>query len=315
MTELRAIRPDEWSEALRLWEEVFGVGQWLFDSLHQSTANRKWEQVRVAVEDGRIIAAVDVFLRQIRDEHGVPQLVGGVGSVATRPEARRRGLSRDLLGQLIDQMELEGCAWSLLFTGSFDHYAPLGWKRLAIRSMEARLKSVDFAVSPEVGLVPDPWPLAEMAELYDAFNETRPLTAIRTDLIWSISIRVRLERPERFCLGRYRDGHLAGYLVATQENGRTELEEIAAHPTDQETVDLLLDAYFARAKSAGIAAIQSMLPDAPIFENPLADRLENIRIEPSPWLMARPISPTFGSDRIEAVFNSPGATFYRLDQF
>jgi len=315
MTELRPIRAEEWPEALGLWEEVFGVGQWLFDSLHQSTAGRDWGHVRVAVEEGRIVSAADVFLRYARDEDGTPLLIGGIGSVATRPEARRRGLSRELLRQLIEVMEEAGCAWSMLFTGTFDHYAPLGWKRVAIHAEMADLRHGTIDAPMEVRSLGPLWPLAAMAELYDAFNGTRPLTGIRTDLIWNIAIKIRLERPDRLSLGCWRDGKLCGYLTATTGKDKSWLEEISVMPGDAAAIVALLRGYALELRSLGLSQVEIQLPRDPVFEEPLNSVFENRVVEPNAWTMARSISSSFGDDRVRALFENPLGTYYGLDKF
>jgi GNAT superfamily N-acetyltransferase len=315
MVELRAIRADEWDEALGLWEEVFGVGQWLFDSLHQSTTDRSWEHARVAVEDGRIVAAADVFLRHVRDEDGVPQLMGGIGSVATRPEARRKGYSRALLNQIIERMAIDGCKWSMLFTGSFDHYAPLGWKRIALPGADAQLKNQEFTTDSTVVRLGDPWPFTEMGQLYDSFNGQRPLTGIRTDPIWSIAIKVRLEQPERFCLGRVVDRSLKGYLVATKGNRGFDLEEMAVQPGDTETVSVLLQGFAPLIKEDGMDKFSSQLPTDPTLDGPLAEISERLDRVGSPWTMVRPVDPSWTDARLDALFKKPEAVFYSLDKF
>ena len=59
---------------------------------------------------------------------GVPVAAGGIGSVATHPEAQHHGIASALLADAIEQMRREGIAVSFLFTGIPGFYERLGYR-------------------------------------------------------------------------------------------------------------------------------------------------------------------------------------------
>jgi predicted acetyltransferase len=83
--------------------------------------------VRVAELEGRIAAHVRIFDRRMRIRGAVVR-AGGIGSVASMPEARGLGLPSALLRDAIEQMGREDSAVSFLFTGIPAFYERLGWR-------------------------------------------------------------------------------------------------------------------------------------------------------------------------------------------
>src|SRR4051794_18611036 len=63
----------------------------------------------IAEEDGQALAGVAAFPMR-ENLRGVVHDMAGVASVASHPSARRRGLVRALLEQLLRQMRDQGCA-------------------------------------------------------------------------------------------------------------------------------------------------------------------------------------------------------------
>ena len=69
-----------------------------------------------AWDRGRIVAGLVVRRIPFRTRHGI-RMVAGLGHVATRPDARRRGLARALINEAHRRERKRGTAFSLLFTG------------------------------------------------------------------------------------------------------------------------------------------------------------------------------------------------------
>lgn len=299
---------------MELWVGAFGEVGWIFESLNAGTTDRKLSHTLVTEDEGKIVAAVDVFIREMRDEHGRPVKVGGIGSVATLPDHRQKGHSGRLLQESIRLMEREGCAWSLLFTGLHGHYGRYGWVvtpwRMRVGAglrTRARSNAHDIAALGNQG----PWPMGQLAQIYATFNALRPLSHVRTDLYWDIPIRVRLERPNARTWIARAGQRVLGYLVANLQESGLEIVEIGFRPGAEESVPELLDA--ALAGTQGEVSIQ--LPSDPVIDAYLDEMFERITWGELGYIMSRPIAPDWSIERIRAMTDLPNAHHWSLDSF
>ncbi|HEY0699114.1 MAG TPA: GNAT family N-acetyltransferase, partial [Micromonospora sp.] len=168
--------------------------------------------VAVGAELG-VLAAVYWLPRRVRDATGGVDLVGGLANVATRPSARGRGHVRRLLDLALAAMAADGCAWSLLFTGTPGVYASSGFRTFSL-SYPAGLPAhpgvppAGWTVSPEslAG-----WP--ELAGVHAEFDARRPLSTVRDADDWRRRVPVFYAPPAELLVAR-RGAELGGYLVA-----------------------------------------------------------------------------------------------------
>jgi len=169
----RALTDADREAALTLWDRCFGPGRDYFDRYFG--AADPWNRVGDTVgawAEGRLVSAAHVCRRPV-EWGGRTLLCGAIANVATDPDFRRRGLSRELLRLLITRMESEGFDYSLLFTGAYGHYEPLGWAQTVVPRAVVSLTST---LPPDPGL-----PLLEgtdCAALYAALPG-RPLRTAR----------------------------------------------------------------------------------------------------------------------------------------
>lgn len=84
----------------------------------------------LAVEDGKILSSVTVFIREIYLEGKIISC-GGIGYVATKPEARGKGLAGQLIKNAVTFMENKKIKISLLATELPEYYKKFGWHQLA----------------------------------------------------------------------------------------------------------------------------------------------------------------------------------------
>ncbi len=311
--EIRAIEPEQWKEALLLWESVFGVGQWLFDSLHRGTTDRKWTHCGVALDDeGRIVSAVDLFMRQVRDVNGEPVKVAALGSVATLERARKQGLSGKLLERALEVMAEEQCAWSHLFTGTHHHYRRYGWFDAPLRTRKGRLLPTE-SVSVEAKVLTDEekdLSLTLLKQWWEADNLNRPLTHVRTDLYWKEAIRPRLGQgsihQNRQVILASQSGEPCGYAVLEVEgDGARVLETGGDHISVLQAV-------------AQVLGEREVVFDLP-FDEPWTKAIDIVTAEiaeqEEPWSMARSLPFRLSDEQVRAIFAAPGAHHWQLDNF
>ncbi len=297
-------------EAVDLWTTVFGVGKPFFTSLLEGGGTGDNVSL-AAIEGGRIVSSVHVFMRRIRDREGRPQKVGGIGSVSTHPDYRKRGHSGRLLTMAMESMEREGCVWSLLGTGVNDHYALYGWRTVSTPEPWGALRA-DTA-GQAARLVPDDATLAEMAPLYDATSATRPMATVRSERTWRTAVRYRLNPADPFLFGAYEGDRLSAYLVVrvSSDGSSADFVEASGSP---ERLPSLFGAAAQALRAKGIERVTSALPEGRESEA-FAGVVDAVRRAESRGAMLRPIADRISWPDLFALYGDPRGRHCDLDTF
>ncbi|MFI5491364.1 enhanced intracellular survival protein Eis [Actinoplanes sp. NPDC051859] len=253
--EIRQIAADERTDTMfPLQAYAFMGSPW--EDAERETYARRMAYYRtvtslIAEEDGQTLAGAAAFpMRQ--NVRGVVQDMAGVASVSTHPSARRRGLVRQLMTQLMGQMRDQGCTVSALYPFRPSFYGRLGYvgvprTRTATFAPEgiSELLSVDLPGEVE---------RLKLSEGFDAFNamtlrllqerhgfsvydETRTAEFRDTPPLWAAIARVA---GEVVGVVTYRIEEYGGDLVAedfltTGPMGRALLLQFLARHVDQVT--------------------------------------------------------------------------------
>ncbi|MFI9630161.1 GNAT family N-acetyltransferase [Streptomyces sp. NPDC052042] len=262
--------------------------------------------------DGEIDAVVAYVPRRIRDAHGVPRRVGGIGSVATRPEARGQGLVKRLLAEAERVMTAEGCDWSLLFTGTPAVYRGSGWREFASTYTEGTLAP---SPSPRAGTfrirAATSADAPAVAALHDAYNATRPLSAVRTPEDWAVRVPAWYGPFEESLVAQDpASGRVAGWIAARYEEERADVHEYAGAPG---CLGALLAAVGERGRAAGLDRARVRLPDGPAVRAALPSLLADARTVTEHVGMARPLHAT--EESVRATVTAPGAVHWFGDCF
>ncbi|NUR24521.1 MAG: GNAT family N-acetyltransferase, partial [Catenulispora sp.] len=128
-----------------------------------------------------VSACVYYLPRRIRDGSGGSVLVGGVANVAAHPSVRGRGYVRELLEFAVEAMRADGCAWSLLFTGTPGVYKR--WTPFDLQTVSGPLATPSSTSLRSVP-VSDPW----LRQVHERYNATRPLSTVRDDEHWRLRV-------------------------------------------------------------------------------------------------------------------------------
>ncbi|MFD7624351.1 GNAT family N-acetyltransferase, partial [Streptomyces sp. NPDC059802] len=230
-----------------LWQRCFEAPQ--IAALHALDPDRHRHTFVAQNASGEGIDAVVVYVpRLIRDVDGTPRRVGGIGSVATRPEARGQGLVRRLLVAAEHTMRAEQCAWSLLFTGTPGVYRGSGWQEFESTYTEGAL-----APSPAAGTYrireATARDAAEVAALHHAYNANRPLSSLRAPEDWAVRVPAWYGPLDRSLVAEDPgSGALVGWMVAQHEGECVEVREFAGAPA---CLGELFAAGGARGRAAG----------------------------------------------------------------
>ncbi|MEK3724683.1 GNAT family N-acetyltransferase [Paenibacillus sp. FSL H8-0034] len=109
-----------------VWDTVLPRGKSFFQERLEYDNAYSTDTTWIAVIDGVIAAAVQLFTLRIR--FGSLELkLGGIGNVSTLPEYRKRGLAQRILRRQSEFMKQNGYDLSLLNTNIQSFYEQVGW--------------------------------------------------------------------------------------------------------------------------------------------------------------------------------------------
>ena len=202
----------------------------------------------VAEEEGRALACV-AALRMQQNVRGLVHDMAGVASVASHPDARRRGLVRGLLERLLRQTREEGCAVSALYPFRPSFYARFGFVGIP------RHRTAAFAPEGLAHLVRADLPgTVERLSMRDGFAAYQEINRrllgerhgfavfddvrseeFRDDKYWVAVARVEGEvvGVVRYRLAQYGGDLIASNLLATGSLGRALLLQFFSRHVDQ----------------------------------------------------------------------------------
>lgn len=152
-------------------------------------------QTRVLVLDGRLVASVTNYLREVYADGRLAR-VGCIGSVCTHPDFRKRGLVRQVLADSIAWMQQEGFHWSFLF-GKEEVYGGSGWTILSSWSLSADVKVREGLAEGLTARPADPESdLETLVSLYSRFNARLTGPMARSEAYWRTRVlQGRFGRP------------------------------------------------------------------------------------------------------------------------
>lgn len=217
-----------------------------------------------------------------------------------------------------EAMAADGCAWSLLFTGTPEVYRSAGWETFPAPSWHGVLPAA-VAVPGHPGIrTAGPDDLPRLMALRERFDRERPLTTLRTAEDW----RCRIPRwYDDSCLtlvtestGGGGTAEPGGFVVARLPAHRTEIVEIAlTGPAPAGTAHALLAAVADRARAAGRTEAVVRLPDIPEVRGAVRRLLPAAEAVTEYTGMARPLLAP--REAVRATVTAPGAVHWFGDSF
>jgi predicted N-acetyltransferase YhbS len=233
--EIRTLEPGEREALLELldgWPLPDGAhGREFFRRYVEGDPTFADENVWVAAEGGALLSCVQIFPRPLRIAGAVVP-VGGIGSVFTREDARRRGLAERLVARSCDAMRARGMPVSLLF-GSQSLYARQGYEAWPARAaLLLRVPGAEAPAGPPgvaVSAFDAPADLAAVRALHARYSELLPGTVARDDALWAHSLANGGNPDEEFLVARA-GGELVAYARAALLSGVLNLTELGCAP-------------------------------------------------------------------------------------
>lgn len=207
MIEIRSLKSNEleswFDHCSSVFEKVprqYFVNHWLNDPW------RDIDSIFVAVEDNKILSTVRVFNREIYFD-GKKIKAGGIGEVSTIPEARKSGLSTQLLKKAIEYMKRQNINISLLF-GSHLNYSKLGWKFNKVTwNISDALAGSDFYNIRKIDFNND---MEEIKNIHQKYTSQFNGTVVREDkFYWTNWIK---SEAKNCFVAESNDGNIVGYM-------------------------------------------------------------------------------------------------------
>ncbi|MEX2246833.1 MAG: GNAT family N-acetyltransferase [Dehalococcoidia bacterium] len=258
--QIRAARRSDLPAIYELLDIAFGdAPRELFVRQTESDSTFRYRQARIAVDGDRVLAHVRIFARTMLIR-GVPVPTGGIGSVASHPDARGDGLPTALLRDCIDEMRREGMAVSFLFTGIPAFYERLGW-RIARQPTVV----VDGAEAAEIAHQRlyrirriRPGDLSQLLRIYREATAGTMGAVLRTARTWR-DAQTWLEEDAGGCFVATRNGVQVAYLRSRCRGYGHHILDAEARAGHDEAVVELLAAAGARARDHG----ERLIAEAP----------------------------------------------------
>jgi predicted N-acetyltransferase YhbS len=219
--EIRTLRPGEREALLELldgWDLPDGWrGREFFRRYLEQDPTYDDDNVLVAAEGGTLLSCVQIFPRRLRVA-GSAVPAGGIGSVFTAREARRRGIAEAVFERTMDTMRARGLLVGILF-GDESIYARQGWRSWGVPAglllREAGAGEPPAPPGLSVTAFERERDFAGVRALHGRYSDLLPGSVVRDDGLWEAS-RVR--------------GELVAYARAALLHGVLALTEFAAEP-------------------------------------------------------------------------------------
>jgi ribosomal protein S18 acetylase RimI-like enzyme len=236
---------------------------------HDSTF--RWRHARVVEVDGAVVGCLRIFDRRMW-LRGARLRAVGIGSVATHPDYRRRGLATALLRDTLALLHREG--YHLSFLGSevaASFYERLGWR--IVRQPSHGAQAAEAATLPErPGLTIRafaPSDLATVARIHARATRGRTGAVARSLRYWADHLSWIDDDPGGFLVAVGSRGGLAGFVRSRSERWASTLMLLDAHCREgaEACMPPLLGALGRYAVGQGLKGIQASLPEG----HPLGD--------------------------------------------
>src|SRR5437764_11222906 len=191
---VRQARPEDVEAILNLLTE-YGLPRSYFEPFYLSDTSYRPEHSWVVEQYGQLLSHLRIYDRWIR-VGSVEMRIAGVGNVITAQDARGHGYSGQIMRAMLPVLQLEGYAYSLLWTHIPQLYARYGWAPIEQDLVRAVLP-VDVENSARIAPL-QAGDLPAAMRLYEAANAERTGTAVRTPEYWREQSTWLQETPEHF---------------------------------------------------------------------------------------------------------------------
>lgn len=210
MTEFRLAVPDDAEQLIEMREAAFGL------PMLPPEASREVDGEMYVVADGPAVLGVLRVHRWAQWFGGRAVSSAGISSVTVRPEARGRGVGKQLVGEVLAHLREEGFALSSLYPSTVAPYRRSGYELAGSRTRyELRLLDLPLGVTGTVEAWGDDQ-LDEIMACYGRFAAVNNGLYERSEGVWK-GLRAPITGHRAYCYLVREAGDVTGYVVYTHE--------------------------------------------------------------------------------------------------
>lgn len=174
-------------------------------------------------DDQRLVAKVHVLPLQVWIQKAEYHM-GGLSSVASWPEYRRKGIVKDLIKEALNGMKENGQTISMLYPFSFAFYRKYGWESFV------SYKKYGIEVSQFPNFPQDSGSVKRVGKNFSLLNDVYDLYAKqyngmlkRTKIWWEDRV---FKKNEQASVWLNQDGQAKGYLIYTVKEEKMNIREM-----------------------------------------------------------------------------------------
>ncbi|MHB0997995.1 MAG: GNAT family N-acetyltransferase [Armatimonadota bacterium] len=286
--EYRAIRLDELDECLDLWSKAFPhTPREYFEPYFNGDPGFRPEYTRVCVLDNKLVSAIQICERKVRIGSSVI-VMGGIGNVGTDPDFRGKGYSTRLLQDCVHTMYDSRIDFSTLFTGINPFYERVVWRTVPIELMTGQIMIDTTLSSAKYTVRPCNWEnaLQSLINIYDNYNRSRTLTAVRSPEYWTGWAVHRFGGGSSLYVAEY-NGTIVGYIQCHHDNQNCWIREIGCLDQHRDCIDILIKYAAGIAYEVGARTLWNFLPDEPDIIQSIDTITDNMEIRQTTGTMCR----------------------------
>jgi len=218
----------------------------------------KPENIRIVTEDDRVVATVSICDIPVRYGDVVLRM-GGIGDVATDPDAQRKGYCSTCMNDAIDFMTRDGYDISLLF-GINNFYHRFGYRTALVESVllfEPSRVNVDMPTGYRVRKVRIS-DIPQMDTLYRRGIGTCDLAVQRAEIDWMYNLK-RSGRAGDISVILDSDKRIVAYVMGRPERDCYEISEIGV-TNSTDAYDAVLAVAVQRTQVAFQRSVEMWMP-------------------------------------------------------
>ncbi|MBS4207748.1 GNAT family N-acetyltransferase [Bacillus sp. FJAT-50079] len=213
------------------WQEIFQLSMYAFQydlsdkELEEKRHNLKEHQILGIYENNQLAAKLHIRPFQVY-QRSEPIKMGGIASVSTYPEYRRRGYVKQLLLASLEEMRKNGQLLSMLHPFSISFYRKFGYEIFS-ENIRVQMKQADLIPinSDKIGgkiirLRKEQFHEA-LHDIYDAFAQSHSGMLVRSKEWWQKSVLKNVAAAIYFG----EKGEPLGYLLYDVKERRMEVKE------------------------------------------------------------------------------------------
>ena len=320
--------------AIAWWAAAFEDDPAIITSAFRSDPQRFERSYIAQAPDGSIQAAVTYWIRLLRDAAGVARRVGhiwGVGTPGDVADVARRQHMDHLMDLALRAAQRERCELALFYPAAETqaHYEQRGWQLFPNRYRQARYTGVRLPTTADYTVreydptqAPGGW--ASLAEVYHAYNVTRPASVVRDAAYWQGYLSWRwgewfAQGASSFLVATLPSdpAMLCGYIIPKFYPDAFLIAELGVRPSDTAALPMLFDAVIAEAIRRGVESrFRVYLPSEPHVDSWLRQLFDPTMEIGSYFTHAvYALESRITRDELTAMFTAPGSCSWLLDQF